>query len=214
MLLFATSNQHKVEEVRAVLAPLGFDVAGLETLDEMPPEPVEDGDTFAANALIKARGYAASTGCPCLADDSGLAVDALGGAPGIYSARYSGVGSTGAERDAANNALLLERLAGVPADQRTARFVCALCLVDEHGAVLVETEGSFDGVIAEAPRGTNGFGYDPLLWLPDAGRTSAELSPEEKNARSHRGDATRRLAEALRERGAAGALPSSLTPSA
>jgi XTP/dITP diphosphohydrolase len=196
-LLFATSNPHKIEEVRAILAPLGVEVIGLDALDEVPEEPVEDGLTFADNARIKAVHYAARTGRRCVADDSGLAVDALDGAPGVRSARFAGRGATRPQRDAANNALLLERLAGVPAAARTARFVCAMCLADPDGTVLAETEGTFEGVIAEAPRGANGFGYDPLLFVPDAGCTSAELAPDDKNARSHRGQAARRLAERL-----------------
>ncbi|MHC4948971.1 MAG: RdgB/HAM1 family non-canonical purine NTP pyrophosphatase [Planctomycetota bacterium] len=196
-LLFATSNPHKIDEVRAILAPLGIDVEGLDALDEIPPEPEEDGATFAANARLKAVYYARRTGRACLADDSGLEVDALGGEPGVRSARYAGVGATRPERDAANNRLLLERLRDVPAPRRTARFVCAMCLADPDGRVVAETRGTFDGVIAETPAGANGFGYDPLLHLADAGCTSAELAPEAKNARSHRGAAARAMAERL-----------------
>jgi len=196
-LLLATSNPHKIDEVRAVLAPLGITVVGLETLDHVPEEPVEDGATFAANARIKAVYYARASGRMCAADDSGLEVDALDGAPGVRSARYAGIGDTRQERDQANNEKLLAALADVPESRRTASFVCAMCLVDGDGAVLAETQGTFSGVIAFAPRGTNGFGYDPLLHLPDEGRTSAELTPDEKNARSHRGDAARKLAAIL-----------------
>jgi XTP/dITP diphosphohydrolase len=195
ILLFATTNPHKIEEVAAVLAPLGIEVVGLDSLSRVPDEPVEDGATFADNARIKAIAYATATGQVCLADDSGLEVDALGGRPGVHSARYAGIGTTRAERDAANNDKLLGELLDVPGPQRTARFVCAMCLADARGTVLAETRGTFEGVITDAPRGRNGFGYDPLLELPDEHRTSAELSPEEKNARSHRGDATRRMAE-------------------
>jgi len=194
-LLLATSNPHKIQEIAAVLAPPGIEVIGLDALDIIPPEPVEDGANFEANARIKAIAYAKATGVICLADDSGLEVDALGGAPGIHSARYAGIGSTRAERDAANNARLLRELEHVPDDQRTARFVCAMCLAAPDGTILAETRGEFPGLIARAPRGTNGFGYDPLLYLPDAGCTSAELSPEAKNARSHRGAAARAMAE-------------------
>jgi len=196
-LLIATSNPHKLDEIRAVLAPIGINVDGLNALDEMPAEPIEDGRTFAENARKKAVAYARATGRCCLADDSGLVVDALDGAPGVHSARYAGVGATRDERDAANNARLLETLRDVPETKRTARFVCAMCLVDESGVILAETEGTFDGVIALEPRGGNGFGYDPLLYLPDAGCTAAELTPDAKNARSHRGVATRRMAERL-----------------
>ena len=196
-LLFATSNPHKLEEVRQILVPLGVEVRSLDSLGEVPPEPVEDGETFEENARKKARGYAAATGIACLADDSGIEVDALGGAPGIHSARYAGIGSSRAERDAANNRKLLEALQGVPAEKRTARFVCVLSLAAPDGRLLAETRGTFEGTIAESPAGGNGFGYDPLLYLPDRGCTSAELAPDEKNARSHRGAALRALAEAL-----------------
>jgi XTP/dITP diphosphohydrolase len=127
-----------------------------------------------------------------LADDSGLEVDALGGAPGVHSAYYAGKFATRVERDPANNAKLLKALEGVPDAQRTARVVCVLCIARPDGTILAESRGTFDGVIGHAPRGANGFGYDPLLVLPD-GRTSAELSSDEKNARSHRGNALRAL---------------------
>jgi XTP/dITP diphosphohydrolase len=197
-LLFASSNPHKLEEVRTVMEPLGVLISGLAGLEEIPPEPVEDGVTFEQNARIKAVAYAEALHCMCLADDTGLEVDALGGAPGVHSARYAGIGDSRTERDSANNAKLLSALRDVSRDKRTARFVCAMCLADEHGAILGETRGTFDGVITDAPRGSNGFGYDPLLYLPDRGCTSAELSPEEKNARSHRGEAARKMVEVLR----------------
>lgn len=201
-LLVATSNPHKLDELRAIFARAGIEVIGLDAAGgavapERPVEPVEDGATFADNARIKARSYARQTGRRCVADDSGLLVDALGGAPGVHSARYAGIGATRAERDRANNERLLLELAGVPRDRRTARFVCAMCASDPDGTIIAETEGSFAGVIADAPRGRNGFGYDPLLEVPELGRTSAELSAEEKNARSHRGEAARRMAAAL-----------------
>ncbi len=199
LLLFATSNPHKVREVAAILAPLGIDIVGLDSLDPRPPEPVEDAETFAGNARIKAVHYARAAGRVCLADDSGLEVDALGGAPGVRSARYAGVDAGRPDRDAANNAKLLSELAGVPVEKRGARFVCAMCLVDPESSVLAETLGTFEGVIADRPRGSNGFGYDPLLYLPDRGCTSAELSAEEKNARSHRGEAARQMAKRIEE---------------
>ncbi|MHC5001861.1 MAG: RdgB/HAM1 family non-canonical purine NTP pyrophosphatase [Planctomycetota bacterium] len=196
-LLFASSNPHKIDEVRAILAPLGIDVVGLDSLDEPVAEPVEDGTTFAANARIKATSYARATGRTCLADDSGLEVDALDGEPGVHSARYAGVDGTRAERDEANNRKLLTELRDVPPGRRAARFVCAMCLAAPDGSVLAETTGTFAGVITDRPAGRNGFGYDPLLYLPDAGCTSAELSPAAKNARSHRGEAARRMAREL-----------------
>jgi XTP/dITP diphosphohydrolase len=197
-LVLATGNPHKVGEVRAILQPLGARVRSLADLGGELPEPVEDGATFEENARIKARGYAALTGLPCLAEDSGLEVDALGGAPGVYSARYAGAAGTRDECDRANNEKLLAALAGVPVERRTARFVCAMCLCLPDGRILAETRGTYEGRIADGPRGSNGFGYDPLLYLPDAGRTSAELTPAEKHARSHRGQAMRAMVEALR----------------
>lgn len=196
-LLVATGNPHKVREIAAVLGPLGFRLDGLDAFGRPLPEPEEDGATFEENARIKAVAYARMTGRRCLADDSGLEVDALDGAPGVRSARFAGVGATRAERDAANNALLLERLRGVPPERRHARFVCAMCVADPDGMIVAESRGTFPGVILEAPRGTNGFGYDPLLFLPGEGRSSAELSADEKNARSHRGHAVRLIAARL-----------------
>ncbi len=217
-LLIATTNPHKLEEISAILTPLGVRAIGLGDV-RLPesntdggtgvspvgaaaastlPEPIEDADTFEGNAAIKARYYAAHTGRPCLADDSGLEVDALNGAPGVRSARYAGAKGDRAARDTANNDKLLRELANVPKAKRTARFVCAMCLAAPDGAILATSRGVFEGVITDTPRGDNGFGYDPLLELPD-GRTSAELPPEEKNARSHRGDATRAIASTLRD---------------
>lgn len=199
-IVLATSNPHKLREVREIFEPLGIPVLGLGDLDRDFDEPVEDGLTFLDNARKKALSYARATGRTCLAEDSGLCVDALGGAPGVHSARYAGVEGSRDERDRANNAKLLAALAGKPAAERTARFVCAMCLATPDGVVLADTEGTYEGLIAEAPRGDGGFGYDPLLYLPDVGKTSAELSPEDKHARSHRGMAARRMADAMRSR--------------
>lgn len=197
-LVVASSNPHKIEEIEAVLAPCGFEVLGLaEAGGADLEEPDETGATFEENARIKAIAYAQALGVPCLADDSGLEVDALGGEPGVRSARWSGVEGDRAARDAANNRKLVERIARVPEQARTARFVCAMCLAAPDGTLLAESRGTFEGVVIEEPRGTNGFGYDPHMHLPDEGRTSAELSPEEKNARSHRGAATRAIAKIL-----------------
>jgi XTP/dITP diphosphohydrolase len=194
-LLVATSNPGKLRELRQILAPSGVLLLGLDALDQSFEEPVEDGASFEDNARLKARSYAAQSGRCCLAEDSGLEVDALGGAPGVYSARYAGVGETREERDAANNAKLLAALAQLPSAPRTARFVCTLCLCAADGTILAETRGTFPGVIIDTPRGTNGFGYDPLLLVPELGLTSAQLAPAEKNARSHRGAAARLLLE-------------------
>ncbi len=196
-IVVATGNPHKVQELEQVLRPLGIDVVGLDAFERDLPEPVEDADTFEGNARLKARGYAALLGLACLAEDSGLEVDALGGAPGVYSARYAGSGETRLERDRANNEKLLRELEAVEMPRRGARFVCAMCLVAADGKVVFETRGTYDGLIAREPRGESGFGYDPLLFLPDTGKTSAELTPAEKNARSHRGQAARALAEFL-----------------
>jgi XTP/dITP diphosphohydrolase len=202
-LIVATGNPHKVEEIAQMLSAIGVRVRSLKDVPggEAIEEPVEDGATFEANARIKALHYAETLGLrkgqACLADDSGLEVDALDGAPGVYSARYAGMGETGPERDGANNAKLLAALKAVPREKRTARFICAVCVADASGVVF-EARGEFAGVIGGSPRGSNGFGYDPLLVLDD-GRTSAELSPSEKNARSHRGDAVRKVAAWLRE---------------
>lgn len=196
-LLVATTNPNKVKELVEVLGPLGIELQGLDSVGRSVPEPVEDADTFEGNARIKAQAYAGALGMACLAEDSGLEVDALGGAPGVYSARYAGVDGSREEKDRANNEKLLRELAAVPANERAARFVCALCVATPDGAIVAEARGTYEGVIADAPRGTNGFGYDPLLYLPDVGVTSAELSPEAKNARSHRGAAARLLASKL-----------------
>ncbi len=262
-LVVATGNPHKVEEIAAILAPHGVSVIGLDALGWTGPEPEENGTTFEANAAIKARAYAKALGRVVLADDSGLEVDALGGAPGVHSARYAGIGTTRAERDAANNAKLLQELdrairaggsgepltsqhthtpmstlvelsvtssaerqatgaldactagssaigprgvdavgcavgAGSTIDpRRSARFVCTICVAAPDGTGLATARGTFDGVILHAGRGANGFGYDPLLWVPDAGCSSAELSSDEKNRRSHRGHAVRALVSSL-----------------
>lgn len=195
-IVFATSNPNKVREVAQILAPLGIRVNPLDP-EGAGPEPVEDADTFEGNARLKAIQYARQTGLVCLAEDSGIEVDALGGAPGVHSARYAGIDGSRDERDRANNDKLLSELARLGDVPRTARFVAVMCLATPAGEILAETRGSYEGVIATAPAGSGGFGYDPLLYLPEVGCTSAELSPEAKNARSHRGQAARRLAELL-----------------
>lgn len=207
-LTLATANPHKVAELRSIFARVG--VAAL-SLDEaangrVTTEPSETGTTFEENAAIKARSYAAQLGMPCLADDSGLEIDALRGAPGVISSHYSTDGrETGlarAERDAANNERVLRELATISDDRRGARFVCVMCLASPDGTILASTRGTFEGRIGTPPRvpcGDNGFGYDPLfLVAPDFARTSAELSPDEKNARSHRALAALAMAEKLR----------------
>jgi XTP/dITP diphosphohydrolase len=176
---------------------MGLVVAGLSSLGGSFEEPVEDASTFAGNARLKAMGYAVATGHICIADDSGLSVDALDGRPGVLSARFAGLGGTRDERDAANNAMLLELMDCVPDDKRTARFECAVCVADPSGKIIAESNGIFEGIIARTPAGENGFGYDPLLYLPDVQKTSAQLSSQEKNARSHRGEAVLKIASCL-----------------
>lgn len=192
-LVLATHNVGKLGELRAILAAQpGLDLppeAVVSAREVGAPEPVEDGVTFAENALIKARALAAATGLPAVADDSGLAVDVLGGAPGIFSARWSGRHGD----DQANLDLLLAQLGDVPAGHRAAGFVCAAALVTPDGGEWVRT-GEMRGTLLTAPRGEGGFGYDPIL-LPDGEtRSAAELSAAEKNAISHRGKAFRALA--------------------
>ena len=195
-VVLATANPHKLTEIHAILAAAGveLDLVAMTTLGV--PSPVEDGDTFAANALIKARACVAATGLPAIADDSGLEVDALDGAPGVYSARYAGEDGD----DDANNAKLLTTLAGVPAEDRTARFVCVAAAVTPAGTEVV-VRGEMPGRIGHGLTGTNGFGYDPLF-VADAtadGRTNGELAAPEKDAISHRGAAFRGLAAELPE---------------
>ena len=190
-LVVATRNAGKLREIGHLLAGEGIAVLGLEAFPELP-EVVEDGDTFAANARKKAETIAQLTGRPCLADDSGLAVDALNGAPGVHSARYAGMQGD----DAANNARLLRELAHVPDSQRQAAFCCvmALCRPGE-GTTLFE--GRVTGRILSAPRGHGGFGYDPLFLVDGCDRTMAELPLAEKNRLSHRGQALRQVVAEL-----------------
>jgi len=190
-ILIATANRGKLREIQAIFADFP---AQWVTLADLPslPECVEDGATFAANARKKALHYAAASGLWTLADDSGLVVDALDGAPGVRSARYSPSG-----RDADNNARLIAELAGVPEARRSARFVCCVALA-APGGVLATARGTIAGRIIDKPRGTNGFGYDPHFWVPELGATTAELPPEHKNRISHRGNALRALLPKLR----------------
>lgn len=195
-IVLATTNKGKIREFSALLAQhpafaawtlttpdaLGIDIALVE----------ETGATFAENAFLKAWAVARATSLPALADDSGLCVDALEGAPGLHSARWAGPDADDAER----TALLLTRLASVPAAQRTARFVCALALVHPGGRTLT-AEGSCEGVIGDKPHGEDGFGYDPIFLMPALGRTMAQLSPAEKNTLSHRAQAMMCLAASL-----------------
>lgn len=191
----ASGNPGKLREFRDLLAGLPFEVVAQGDLGV--PAAEETGASFRENALLKARHAAAVTGAAALADDSGLEVDALGGAPGVYSARYAGDGAD----DAANNAKLLTALERVPSEARTARYRC--CLVFLDGPADPEpliAEGMWEGVIAAIPRGTGGFGYDPYFWLPGRNRSVAQLTAAEKNRLSHRGQALAALRARLAER--------------
>jgi len=186
-IVVATTNEGKVREISMALSASPVKVVSLAELGIMA-EAKETGETFLANAVLKATHYSLLTGKACLADDSGLAVDILNGAPGVYSARYAGEKAT----DAACNQKLLKELAGVLPENRTARFYCVLAYVDPDGTLLT-TEGICEGVILQEERGKGGFGYDPLFYIPSLENTLAELSAPEKNAISHRGQAVRNM---------------------
>ena len=192
-IVVATTNPGKISELGACL---GTDIQWLNLSDfDNITEVEEDGQTFAENARKKATGNAKATGLWTIADDSGLMVDALDGAPGVKSARFSGEKYKGPDRtliDHRNIARVLELLKGVPEKQRTARFVCCLCLASPE-KVLIETEGKLEGLITDREIGTNGFGYDPVFFVPHLKKTVAQLTQEEKNAISHRGNAIRKL---------------------
>lgn len=192
-IVLASGNQGKIKEIQAILKahPIlpqsQFDVAEAE----------ETGSTFIENAIIKARNAALHAKAPTIADDSGLVVDALNGAPGVISARYAGVGAS----DQDNLLKLLRDLEGVPEERRTARFVCVIVFMEHaEDPTPVVAQGFWEGRILEAPCGENGFGYDPVFWVPDYRCSSAQLAPEVKNAISHRGKALRRLTELMQAR--------------
>ncbi len=196
-LLIATSNPGKVREFREMLggAGGGFDWSDLSRHPDVIAVE-ETGRTFLANACLKATGYARQFDTWALADDSGLEVDALDGAPGVSSARWAKLNHAG-EGDAANNALLLRQLENVPDDRRTGRFVCVLALADPGGRIILTARDTVEGRLLRSPRGTNGFGYDPLFFVDALGKSTAELSPAEKHAISHRGKALRRMKELM-----------------
>ncbi len=193
-LVLASGNPGKLRELSAILGELGYQLHAQSEFDV--DEVAETGTTFVENAIIKARHAAALTGLPALADDSGIEVDALDGAPGVYSARFSGADAD----DAANNALLVEKLRDVPPAQRTARYRAVIVLM-RHAAdpSPLICEGSWEGMIQLEPAGDGGFGYDPYFFLPDRGCTSAQLSASEKNRLSHRGAALAELKRKLNE---------------
>jgi len=196
-IVLATRNGHKVRELQTILADLieelDLEIVGMGEFPDVA-EVVETGVTFQENATLKAVAAAKATGLPALADDSGLAVEVLGGAPGVFSGRWAGTHG----QDRANLELLLGQIHDVPDDKRAAAFVCAAVLALPEGTVVVR-EGRMPGTLAREPRGDNGFGYDPILVVDGGARTSAELTFEEKNAISHRGNAFRALAADLRK---------------
>lgn len=194
-IVLASSNQGKLREFSTLLAPYDIEIV---TQDQLGIEPAEEtGQTFVENAILKARHASAASGLPALADDSGLEVDALNGAPGVFSARYAGPGA----KDGDNNQKLLAALQEVPETQRTARYHCILVLM-RHALdpTPLICQGSWEGVILQEPRGTGGFGYDPLFWLPEQHCSVADLPAEQKNQLSHRGRALRQLVEQLAQR--------------
>lgn len=220
-ILLASSNPHKVEEIRSVWAELArntsirtVELIGLDALNQPIEEPIEDSPTFEGNAILKARYYSDAAGLPCLADDSGLEVDVLNGEPGVRSARYAGVCGPRSDVDPANNRLLIKRLGQISESQRTARFVSVLAFCrfpmgrvkggpngSDPDCDLVIARGAIEGRILTSQeagedvrgRGTNGFGYDPLFFIPRLNKTTGELSGPEKNAISHRGQAARQM---------------------
>lgn len=191
-LLLATTNEHKLDEFRTIFRNLPFTLLSLRDV-QLDMDVEETGTTFAENAILKARAYAQVSQMLTLSDDSGIEIDALGGAPGVYSARFAGRETSYEERFR----LIFERLRDVSPSERTARFRCAIALAEPSGYMRV-VEGTIEGVIAENARGENGFGYDPIFLVPELGKTTAEMSPAEKNQISHRGraaEAARRLLE-------------------
>ena len=190
-LIFATGNENKMVEIREILGDLPLEILSMKQAG-IRADIEENGTSFEENALIKAREVCRLAGEMVLADDSGLEIDYLNGEPGIYSARYMGENTSYRVK----NKNLMERLEGVPNEKRTARFVCAIAAVFPDGKELV-VRGTVEGIIGYEERGENGFGYDPIFYLPERGLTTAELPPEEKNSISHRGNALRKMKELL-----------------
>jgi len=200
-ILAATRNRGKQEEIRRVLGPAGLQVVFPEDIwlrESTEDDALEAAETFEANARRKAEYFVRLSSLPTLADDSGLEVMALGGAPGVRSKRWAGASGTTAEVDAANNAELLRRLAGLPEARRAARYRCVLVFLRSAGTVPIVAYGDCVGRILESPRGTGGFGYDPLFYSDELGKTFGEASAQEKDGVSHRGRALRAFAQALK----------------
>jgi XTP/dITP diphosphohydrolase len=198
-LLVATTNPGKVREFREMLATAGGSFSDLSAHPGTPAVE-ETGHTFRANACLKASYYASLFKTWTVADDSGLEVDVLSGSPGVYSARWAEINHAGSG-DTDNNALLLQQLEKVPDEQRTARFVCVLALADAEGKIILTARDTVEGRVIRAARGANGFGYDPLFMIDSLGKTTAELSPEQKHAISHRGKALLHLRELIKQIG-------------
>ena len=192
-IVLATKNKDKVKEIKAVFAELPAEILSLADFENLP-DAVEDGKTFEENATIKAKFFAEKLNLACLADDSGLEVDALGGLPGIFSARFAGYHAD----DGTNNQKLLEELEKIGVTESKADYKCALSFIDVDGTE-IKTAGTVDGVIKKIPRGSGGFGYDPYFYIDDT-KTMAELSSEEKNSISHRGAAVRKMLPIVKER--------------
>ena len=190
-LIFATGNEHKMVEIREILGELPVEILSMMDVG-IKADIVENGNTFEENALIKAKEVCKLAGEMVLADDSGLEIDYLNGEPGIYSARYMGEDTSYRIK----NQNLIDRLEGVPDEKRTARFVCAIAAAFPDGRSFV-VRGTIEGIIGYEERGTNGFGYDPIFYLPERGVSTAEIPPEEKNSISHRGNALRKMKELL-----------------
>lgn len=190
-LIFATGNQDKMREIREILGDKDYEILSMKEAG-IDFDIVEDGSTFEENAMIKAKAVMEATGALTLADDSGLEIDAFGGGPGIYSARYLGTDTSYIEK----NKVILEKLKDIPEEKRTARFVCAIAAAFPNGQTLT-TRGTMEGIIGYEAKGENGFGYDPIFYLPQLEKYSAELSREEKNSLSHRGEALRKMKEIL-----------------
>ena len=189
-IIIATHNKHKLQEMSRILSPMGYEVVTDRDLGIELTDAEENGKTFLDNARIKAESGCKESGLPCIADDSGLCVDALDGAPGVFSARYSGVHGD----DDGNNKKLLSELEGVPTEKRTAHFACAICVSFPDGSEVTAT-GKWEGYIGYEKKGTNGFGYDPLFMVGD--RSLAQMTAEEKDAISHRGNALKELQKIL-----------------
>lgn len=190
-LIFATGNQDKMREIREILGDKDYEILSMKEAG-IDLDIIEDGSTFEENAMIKAKAVMETTGALTLADDSGLEIDAFGGGPGIYSARYLGTDTSYIEK----NKVILEKLKDIPEEKRTARFVCAIAAAFPNGQTLT-TRGTMEGIIGYEAKGENGFGYDPIFYLPQLEKYSAELSRDEKNSLSHRGEALRKMKEIL-----------------